>query len=69
MEIYKLDGQFVVIDDTPVKEGYCLDIEGVVIIYYNGDYGEITPPNFKKITHSSPHLFGTKELKLYKIKI
>jgi hypothetical protein len=67
MEIYKLDGQFVVVDESSVKEGYCLDTVEGEIIYYNGDYGDITPINFKKITHSSPQLAGTKELKLYKI--
>jgi hypothetical protein len=67
MEIYKLDGQFVAVDDSPIKEGYCLNTENGEVIYYNGDYGDITPVNFKKITYSSPQLAGTKELKLYKI--
>jgi hypothetical protein len=64
MNIIKLNtGQSVVIDDSPIKEGHCLDTNTNEIIYYNGNYGEQTPTNFKKITHSFPQLAGTIELK------
>jgi len=64
MNIIKLStGQSVVIDNSPIKEGHCLDTNNNEVIYYNGDYGEETPTHFKKITHSFPHLSGTIELK------
>ena len=55
-------GYFVVTDDSPIKEGYCLDTDTDEVIYYNGNYGEETPVRFKKITHSFPHLAGTIEI-------
>ena len=64
MNIIKLStGQSVVIDNSPIKEGYCLDTNNNEVIYYNGDYGEQAPTHFKKITHSFPKLAGTIELK------
>ena len=66
MNIIKLStGQSVVIDNSPiiVGEGYCLDTNNNEVIYYNGNYGEETPTNIKKITYSWPKLAGTKELK------
>ena len=64
MNIIKLStGQSVVIDNSPIKEGYCLDTNNNEVIYYNGDYGEQAPTNLKKITHSWPKLAGTIELK------
>ena len=66
MNIIKLStGQSVVIDNSPiiVGEGHCLDTNNNEVIYYNGNYGEETPTNIKKITHSWPKLAGTIELK------
>jgi hypothetical protein len=66
MNVIKLnDGQSVVIDNSPiiVGEGYCLDTNNNEVVYYNGNYGEETPTNIKKITHSWPKLVGTIELK------
>jgi hypothetical protein len=64
MNIIKLStGQSVVIDNSPIKEGHCLDTNTNEVVYYNGDYGEQTPTNLKKITHSWPKLSGTNELK------
>jgi hypothetical protein len=64
MNIIKLnDGQSVVIDNSPVGEGYCLDTIKNEVVYYNGNYGEEAPPFLKKITHSFPKLAGTIELK------
>ena len=59
------DGQSVVIDNSPiiVGEGYALNTNTNEVIYYNGNYGEPTPTNIKKITHSWPKLAGTTELK------
>lgn len=57
------NGTSVVIDNSPINEGYCLDTDTNEVIYYNGNYGEQTPSRFKKITHSFPHLSGTTELK------
>lgn len=66
MNIIKLsNGQSVVIDNSPIiiGEGYCLNTDNNEVIYYNGNYGEPTPTNIKKITHSWPKLSGTTELK------
>ena len=64
MNIIKLStGQSVVIDNSPIKEGHCLDTNTNEVVYYNGDYGDQTPTNLKKITHSWPKLAGTIELK------
>ena len=64
MNIIKLStGQSVVIDNSPIKEGHCLDTNNNEVVYYNGNYGEQAPTNLKKITHSWPKLAGTIELK------
>jgi hypothetical protein len=64
MNIIKIsNGQSVVIDNSPIREGYCLDTNTNEVIYYNGNYGEEAPTRFKKITHSFPKLAGTIELK------
>jgi hypothetical protein len=63
MNIIKLsNGQSVVIDNSPIKEGYCLNTNNNEVIYYNGNYGEEAPTFLKKITHSWPKLDGTTEL-------
>lgn len=58
------NGQFVVIDNSPiiVGEGYALNTDNNEVVYYNGNYGEETPANIKKITHSFPKLAGTIEI-------
>ena len=64
MNIIKLsNGQSVVIDNSPIKEGYCLNTNNNEVIYYNGNYGDEAPVFLKKITHSFPQLPGTTELK------
>ena len=60
MDILKInDGLSVVIDDSPIEQGYCLDVGTNEIVYYNGDYGETPPSTLKRITHSSSKLEGT----------
>ena len=64
MNIIKLsNGQSVVTDNSPIKEGYCLNTNNNEVIYYNGNYGDEAPYFLKKITHSFPQLSGTTELK------
>ena len=65
MNIIKLsNGQSVVTDNSPIKEGYCLNTNNNEVIYYNGNYGDEAPAFLKKITYSWPKLEGTKELKM-----
>ena len=57
------DSTLVVIDNSPIREGYCLNINNNEVVYYNGNYGDEAPYFLKKITHSFPHLSGTIEIK------